>query len=163
MHVIRRLTLGVLVAAVLAACGAHSRGLSDGQYYGKLVSVDIAHRRLNFAPACNLNASGRWATVATSSRTPITLDIAAHPDLEIYLRPSGNVATGHVQGADLRQLADVAAHGRLPDFPPGWFLTVRNSTAVSVAEDSGIRSSGNADKRTFACVWSDRTQTFVRP
>ena len=155
----RRLSLAALVAALLAGCGGHSRKLNDGHWYGKLVSVDVAHRRLDFAPACNLTESGRW--VAVSNRARVTLALAGHPDLEIYFRPSGDASAGHGQRADLRHFADVVTNGRLPDFPPGWFVTVRGGAAASVAEDSGIRSTGKADKRTFACVWSDETQAFV--
>ena len=161
MRSIRRLTLASLVAALLAGCGGHSRKLGDGEWYGKVVSVDVAHRRLDFAPACNLKESGRWAAVPNRAR--VTIALAGHPDLEIYFRPSGDASAAHGQSADLRQLADIVAHRRLPDFPPGWFVTVRGGTTVSVAEDSGIRSSGKADKRTFACVWSGQTQASVSP
>jgi hypothetical protein len=106
-----------------------------------------------------LTESGRW--VAVSNRARVTLALAGHPDLEIYFRPSGDASAGHGQRADLRHFADVVTNGRLPDFPPGWFVTVRGGAAASVAEDSGIRSTGKADKRTFACVWSDETQAFV--
>jgi hypothetical protein len=150
----------VLVASLVSGCRGHSRRLGDGQWYGKLIAVNVAHRRLTFAPACSLNESGRWIVVPASSRVQDTATIA-HPDLEIYFRPSGSVVAGHGQGVHLAQLAPVASHGQRPDFPPGWFVTVRDGAAVSVYEDSGIRSSGEADKRTFACVWSPSTQAFV--
>jgi hypothetical protein len=138
---------------------ARSRRLADGQWYGKLVAVDVGHRKLTFAPACRLS-SERWTAVADGSREQFTATVVRHPDLEIYYRPS-NAAAGHVQSADLALLADVASHGRFPDSPPGWFVTMRGGAAVSVQEDSGIRSSGEADRRTFACVWSCGTQAFV--
>lgn len=162
MHkLLRTLPLVALVAPLVAGCGGHSGRLGDGQWYGKLVSVDVAHQRLTFASACNLNESGRWMSVTGHNRAEVVVALAPHSELEIYFRPSGDAAAGHGQRADLAQLADVALRGRLPDFPPGWFVTLRDGAAVSVAEDSGIRSSGKADKRTFACVWSARTRAFV--
>lgn len=154
----RRLCIGPLAILLLAGCGGHSRKLGDGQWYGKVVSVDVARRRLKFAPTCNL-AAGRW--VAVSNRVAMTIPLARHPDLTIYFRPNGSASAGHAQSVGLHRLADVVAHGRLPDFPPGWFVTTRGGAAASIAEDSGLRSSGSADKRTFACVWSKQAEAFV--
>jgi hypothetical protein len=125
------------------------------------VTVNVPHRQLTFAPACTLGKSGRWIAVPEGSRDQVTAPISPHPDLAIYYRPNGNAAQGHGQSVGLTKLADVALHGRLPHFPPGWFVTVRDRTVVSVEEDSGIRSSGKADRQTFACVWSSSTQAFV--
>jgi hypothetical protein len=158
--VTRLISLAVVTAALLAGCGGSSRTLGDGQWFGKLVSVDVADRRLEFAPACDLNRSGRW--VAARQKGRATIGLSAHPDLEIYFRPNGEVSAGHGESAGVRQLAQVAAHGRLPDFPPGWFVTVRSGAVTSVVEDSGLRSSGKADKRANACVWSRRTRAFVK-
>jgi hypothetical protein len=144
-----------LVAALLAGCGGHSRRLGDGQWYGRLVSVDVTHRRLTVDPACNLNESGSWTAV--KERAQFVVALASHPELQIYVRPGGDAAAGHGQKTELTQFADTAAHD-----PAGWFVALRDGAAVSVEEDSGIRSSGKADKRTFACVWSTRTQAFVR-
>lgn len=123
--------------------------------------MNVPHRQLTFAPACTFGKSGRWIAVPVGSRDQVTATISPHADLEIYYRPNGNVAEGHAQSVGLTKLADVALHGHLPDFPPGWFVTVRDRTVVSVEEDSGVRSSGRADKRAFACVWSRSTQAFV--
>lgn len=155
----RILALALGIAAVLAGCGGSSPKLGDGQWYGKLVSVDVAKQELEFAPACHLNRSGRW--VVGGAEEPFTVGLAAHPSLAVYFRPGGEASQGHGQSADLPQLARIAAHGRLPDFPPGWFVTVRGGEVASVVEDSGIQSSGAADRRTFACVWSKRTRAFV--
>jgi len=123
-------------------------------WFGKLVSVDVGHRQLAFIPACKFK-SGRFH--ASASRARIVLSLGAHPELEIYFRPGGNAEAGHGQAADLRELADVVIHGRLPDFPPGWFLTVRRGRVVAVEENSGLTSSDPGDKRIFACVWNART------
>jgi hypothetical protein len=159
----RRALIVLAVVLVLAApgCGGHSRPLADGEWYGKLSAVNVAHRALSFAPACSLDRSGRWIAVADRSADPITVGIAPKADLEVYFRPNGETAAGHAQPAGLRLLADVASHGRNPNSPPGWFVSARDGVAVSVQEDSGIRSSGKADKQTFACVWSASTQAFV--
>jgi hypothetical protein len=125
------------------------------------VGVDVAQRTLRFAPACRLSESGRSILVPESSRVPATVRVSPEAELEIYYRADGNVADGHGQSTDLEQLADVAVRGRLPVFPPGWFVKVRNGAAVSVQEDSGVRSSGKADRRTFACAWRRSTQAFV--
>lgn len=162
MHALaHRLLLVALIAALAPACGGGARRLADGSWYGKIVSVDVAQRTLRFAPACRFSESGRWIAVPDSSRVPAAVRLSTHADLEIYYRPNGNVAEGHGQSADLKQIADVALRGRLPDSPPGWFVTVRDRAAVSVEEDSRVRSSGKADRRTFACVWSRSTQAFV--
>jgi hypothetical protein len=161
MRSVRSLTLAALSTALLAGCGGHARKLGDGQWYGKIESVDVAHRRLDFAPACHRNESGSWGSAPDGAR--VTIALAGHPNLEIYVRPGGDASAGHEQSADLRRIADVVAHGHLPSFPPGWFVAVRGGTPVSVAEDSGVRSSGKPDERTFACVWSRKTQAFVSP
>ena len=155
-----RLFFVALIAALAAACGGGARDLADGSWYGKVVSVDVAQRTLRFAPACRFSESGRWIAVPDSSRVP-AVRVSPHADLEIYYRPNRNVGEGHGQSADLKQVADVALPGRLANSPPGWFITVRDRAAVSVEEDSGVRSSGKADRRTFACVWSRSTQAFL--
>jgi hypothetical protein len=116
---------------------------------------------MTFAPACRLSKSGRWIAVPATSRVPVVVPLSPRADLEIYYRPNGNAAEGHGQSADLKQFADVALRGHLPDSPPGWFVTVRDRKAVWVEEDSGVRSSGKADRRTFECVWSRSAQAFV--
>lgn len=158
---LRRLLPVALIASVAAGCGGHPRRLDDGSWYGKVVTVDGAQRTLTFAPACRFSKSGRWIAVPATSRVPAAVTVSPRPDLEIYYRPNGNVAEGHLQSADLKQFADVARHTHLPDFPPGWFITVRDRAAVSVEEDSGISSSEQADQRTYACVWSRGTRAFV--
>ena len=102
---------------------------ADGEWYGKIVSVSVSRRTLMFAPACRGSA-----TVPVSERGAESL-LIAHADLEIYYRPGGKVVGGHVQAASLKLLASVAAHGRLPDFPPGWFVTVKGGAVISVRED----------------------------
>jgi hypothetical protein len=154
-------TLLFLIALVLAAgCGGGSRRLEDGQWYGKLVTVNVAQRKVTFAPACRFKAP-RWSAVPTRGRVRFTVSLAPDPDLAIYVRPSGSAGAGHGQPTNLAQLADVVLHGHLPDSPPGWFVTARDGTAVSVHEDSGTRSTGSRDRRTFACVWRRSTQRFV--
>jgi len=133
----------------------------DGDLYGKLVAVNVADRKLTFAPVCRLSKSGHWIALPVKSRTQITATIRPKARLEIYYRPNGNAAAGNARSGNLRQVADVVVHGHLPDFPPGWFITVRDGAVLSVREGSGIRSSGKGDKRRFACVWSRSTQSFV--
>jgi hypothetical protein len=151
------------MASFTLSCGGDPLGgrspLRSGSWYGKVVSVNAARATLVFAPACMLTASQRWISVA--KRESVRLNISRDAALDIYFRPDGDAARGHSQSVDLRGLADVAANGRLPSHPPGWFVTLRNGVAVSVAEDSGIRSTGRAARRTFACVWSRGTQSFV--
>jgi hypothetical protein len=133
-----------IILALAATCGGDSRRLADGRWYGKVVGVDVARRAFAFAPACHLDRSGRWTAVRDRSRDPIKAPIARDAALEIYFRPAGNPAAGHQQSVALAPLADTAFHGRLPDSPPGWFVTVRDEAVVSVEEDSGIRSSDKA-------------------
>jgi hypothetical protein len=156
-----RLLLVALIALLMTGCGGDPRRLGEGSWYGKVVAVNIAQRTLTFAPACRLSKSGRWIAVPAARHVPAVVRLAEHADLQIYYRPSGNPAEGHGQGAELKEFADVALRGRLPHFPPGWFVTVRDDAAVSVEEDSGVRSSGTADRRKFACVWSRSTRRFV--
>jgi hypothetical protein len=158
---VRRLLLAALFASLASGCGGGPRRLGDSSWYGKVVTVNIAERTLTFAPACRFSKSGRWSAVPATSRVPAAVPLSPRADLEIYYRPHGNVAEGHGQSADLKQFADVALRSRLPDSPPGWFVMVRDRAAVSVEEDSGLRSSGKADRRTFACVWSRSTAAFV--
>jgi len=158
---IGRLLSVVLIVSLAAGCGGRSRRLDDGRWYGKIVAVDVAHRRLTFAPACELGESKRWIAVPAGSRVATTVPLSSRADLQIYYRPNGNAAQGRGQSSDLTQVAEVAVRRHAPDFPPGWFVTVRDRAAASVQEDSGIRSSGKADGRTFACVWSRRTRAFV--
>jgi hypothetical protein len=158
----RTIGLAVLTAALLAGCGGSSPGLADGAYYGKLVSVDVAQRRLEFVPACRLHArSARWEAVGGGAR--FTIALASHPRLEVYYRPGGHASAGYAAGAGLRQLARVAAHGRVPDYLPGWYVVVRRGTVAAVIENSGLRPSGQVVRRKLACVLSKRTQAFVRP
>jgi hypothetical protein len=154
-------SLIALVAALATGCGGQSPRIVDGDLYGKVVAVNVADRKLTFAPVCRLSKSGRWIALPVSSRTRVTATISPQASLEVYYRPNGNAAEGNGQSVNLRQIAEVALDGHLPDFPPGWFVTVRDDAVVSVEEDSGVRSSGEADKRTFACVWSRSTQAFV--
>jgi hypothetical protein len=157
----RTIVLAVVIAALLTGCGGSPRTLGDGQWYGKLTSVDVSQRRLEFAPVCRLTRPGwRWAVRDAEQR--FTVPVAAHPDLSIYVRPDGNISEGHGQSTYLRLLAGSAAHGPDPDSPPGWFVTVRNGAVTYVAEDSGLRSSDPSDKRGNACVWSRRTQAVVK-
>ena len=139
--------------------GGHgNRRLSDGSWYGKIVGVRVAQRTLTFAPACRISESGRWVS---ASHAPSAVALTPRAALAIYYRPDGSAAAGHSQPTDWKDLADVAAHGRLPDFPPGWFITLKDRAAASIEEDSGISSSGTADRRRFACVWSRATRAFV--
>jgi hypothetical protein len=156
---LRTIILALVIAALLAGCGGSSRTLGDGQWYGKLVSVDVSGRRVEFAPAC-FSTRRRW--VARRGEGQFTIGLAEHPSLAIYYRPNGEASAGHGQGADLGQLARIAAGGRLPDFPPGWFITVRGGGVASVVEDSGLRSGDPADKRTNVCIWSRQTRAFVK-
>jgi hypothetical protein len=112
---LRTIILALVIAALLAGCGGSSRTLGDGQWYGKLTSVDVSQRRLAFAPAC-FSTRRRW--VARRGEGRFTIGLAEHPSLAIYYRPNGEASAGHGQGADLGQLARIAAGGRLPDFPP---------------------------------------------
>jgi hypothetical protein len=148
-----------VTAAVAAGCGGDAP-LADGRWYGKAVAVDVAERRLTFAPACKFDRS-RWVDVDDRSR--VDIEIALGAELGIYFRPGGNAAAGHGQQADLAQLEDWLEGGPGPSSPPGWFVVVRDGAAVSVEQSSGIRSSGRADRRTFACIWSERTDMFVGP
>jgi hypothetical protein len=150
--------LAVSTAAASAEKSSHIPPLTDGRWYGKVVAVDVRSRDLLFEPACVLR-SNRWTSVERSQRA---VHLATGADLVIYFRPGGNAVAGHVQSATLRELMPVALHGRLPDFPSGWFLTVSHGVGGSLQEDSGARSSGEADQRTFACIWSPQTQVFVR-
>jgi len=156
-----RLALVALVTFVAPSCGGHAQRLADGRWYGKVVAVDVAHRNVTFAPACRFSGAGRWISVPTGRRVAAVAHLSTDADLEIYYRPNGNAARGHGQRSGLAQLAEVALHGDHRDFPPGWFVTVRNRAAVSVQEDSGVRSTGKADRRTFACIWSRSTRAFV--
>jgi hypothetical protein len=153
--------LVALIAAFATGCGGRSPGVDDGDWYGKVVRVNVPHRKVTFEAACRLSKSGRWMALPVNSRAQVTATIAPHAHLQIYYRPSGNLAWGHGQSAGLPMLADVALHGQLPDFPPGWFVTVRDGAVVTLNEDSGLRSSGRADQRRFACVSSRGTQAFV--
>jgi hypothetical protein len=85
----------------------------------------------------------------------VVVPITKGADLEIYFRPSGSVEAGHIQRANLALLKHVAEHGRLPDFPPGWFVTVERGVAVSVDEDSGLRESSKG------CISAGTTHVFV--
>jgi hypothetical protein len=157
----KRLLLMVLLASVAAGCGGHSRRLADGDWYGKIVAVDVAHRTVTLAPACRSVQSTGWIDVQARDRVATSVLLSRRADLEVYYRPGGNAARGHGQPSDLTQLADVASRHHDPDFPPGWFVTVRDRVGVSVHEDSGVRSAGTAEKRKFACVWSRSTRAFV--
>lgn len=137
-------------AALAAGCGAGARHLADGGWYGKLVSVDVKQRSIVFAPACGPNGSA-------VSRTPATIHLAAHPDLEIYFRPGGRAVAGHVQPVGLASLAQAPADIAPPDFPPGWYLIVQGGVATSVLEDSGQWSTD----ANFRCISSPNTQRFV--
>jgi hypothetical protein len=86
------------------------------------------------------------------------ISIAPHADLAIYVRPGGKSAAGHGQPADLALLAAVVSRGSPSDLRSGWSVAVRDGVAVSVEEDSGLRSVGKADKRVFACIWSSKTR-----
>ena len=155
---IRAVVVGGLILA-LAGCGGNARKLGDGEWYGKIVSIDVKHRNVVLAPACEING-GRSITMADHAAA--TNPIASNADLTIYFRPSGNIVAGHGQSATLKQLADVAVHGRLPDFPPGWFVTVKRGAAISLEEDSGVEAPDDpVAKRALACVWSKPTRAFV--
>ena len=156
-----RLLLIALVASLATGCGGDSRRLGNGSWYGKVVAVNVAQRTLTFVPGCRFSKSKRWNAVPATSRVPVAVTLSPRADWTIYCRPNGNGAEGHAKSADLKHLADAALHGHLPNFPPGWFVTVRDRTAVSLEEDSGIRSPGQADQQTFACVWSRSTRVFV--
>jgi hypothetical protein len=155
----RLLSVALLALSAWACGGDDPRRLGDGSWYGKVVTVNVAQRTLRFAPACRLSESDQWVAVPASDRAPVSVSLSPSADFLIYYRRSGSA--GHGQSADLKQLADVALRGRLPEHPPGWFVTVQESDAVTVEGDSGIRSSGEADRRTFACVWSLSTRRFV--
>lgn len=153
-----RMLLVVLVPVIATGCGGrHPQRLGEGLWYGKFIDMNVPQRMTTFASACRFS-DGRW--IATRRDVSATA-VSPHADLEIYVRPGGRAAAGHAQSADLKLLSDVALHGRPPDSPPGWFVRVRNHVAVSISEDSGVRSSGRVDQRTFACVWSGITHAFV--
>jgi hypothetical protein len=152
------LLLVALIPSIATACGGrHPQRRGEGFWYGKFIAISIPQRTTTFVPACRFS-DGRW--IATR-RDTIETTVSPHADLEIYFRPRGSPAAGHVQSAELKLLSAVALHGRPPDSPPGWFVKVRNHVAVSVSEDSGVGSSARADQRTFACVWSSSTRAFV--
>lgn len=152
------LRLVALVALIATACGGrHPQRLGEGLWYGKFIAINVPQRTTTFASACQFS-HGRW--IATRRDSTATA-VSPHADLEIYFRPGGRAAGGHAQSADLKLLSDVALHRRAPDSPPGWFVRVRDHVAVSISEDSGVHSSGRADQRTFACLWSRSTSAFV--
>jgi hypothetical protein len=136
------------------------RELANGSWYGKIVAVDVADRSLSFSPACEIRR-GIWIVVSRRARSPARVTVARDADLAIYYRPSGSLVAGHVQGADLRLLGDAAIHGRLPDFPPGWYVVVQHDLATAVSEDSGLRSAGTYDRRRAGCTWTRQTAAFV--
>jgi hypothetical protein len=139
----------------------YPRRLGEGSWYGKVLAVNVAQRRLTFAPACRFSRSRRWIAVQGNSRVPAAVPLAPRAQFQIYYRPKGNPAEGHGQPSDLKQFATVALRGHLPHFPSGWFVTVRDHAAVSVEQNSEVKSSGRADRQTFACVWSRSTRLFV--
>lgn len=143
--------LVTLVVALATSCRGASNRSADGSWYGTL-SVDVPHRTVRVSPTCKLSG-GRWVSVA-QKRAATVLRVSRRADIEIYYKPSGNAAEGHGQPADLNQLAESAMHDGPIDSPPRWFVTVHGQRAVSIVEDSGVRSSGRADRRTFACVWA---------
>jgi hypothetical protein len=146
------------IPSLTIGCGGDQRRLGDGSWYGKVVAVNVSKRTLTFAPACRFSKSRRWTA---TSRVPAAVTLSRRADVEIYYRPNGSPAQGHGQSAELSTFADVALHGRSPASPPGWFVTVREGAAMSVEQDSGVTSSGKADRQTFACVWSRSTRRFL--
>lgn len=140
----------IVAACVANAAGAAEGDLSAGAWYGKIVSVNARTRSIVFAPAC-----GPSGVVPLAGRVPVVMRIVKNADVEIYYRPGGSVEAGHVQFADLALLKSIAEHGRLPDFPPGWFVSVKDGAAVSIDEDSGIRRSA------AGCISSASTFAFV--
>jgi len=89
--------------------------------------------------------------------------VARAADLAIYFRPRGSRVAGHSQPADIGMLADTAVHGRLPDFPPGWYVDIRDRKVSRAAEDSGLREDDPAWKRRYSCIESRSTIALVTP
>jgi hypothetical protein len=154
-----RLLLAAVGASLVGGCGGQHERLADGSWYGKVLRVNVAHRALTFTPACRASKSG--GSFRATRRAPVTITVSPRADIAIYYRPNGDAAAGHSQSADLRGFAHVALRGHLPDFPPGWFIAVRDGAAVSIEEDSGIRATGGAEQRKYGCVWSRDTRRFV--
>ena len=64
----------------------------------------------------------------------VRVAISSRPDPEVYVKPTRDPTSWHVQRVALHQLEGA---------PPGrWFVTVRGGVAVMVAQDSGIRPDG---------------------
>ena len=151
--------LGVLV--VLPSCGGDKeRGLDDGFWFGAVREASISQRTVTFAPVCRLGGR-RWLAVDLDKRRARRLRLSPDPKLQIYFRPDGSAARGHGQTVDIRGLAGVIGRTGTRSFPPGWWVVVRDGRASVIAEDSGVRSTGQADRRTFACIWNRHTQRFV--
>ena len=108
-----------------------------------------------------VDPAGRWVAVPAHDRVPSAAKVAAHPGLGIYFRPGGDVVAGHEQSADLALIADVARRGRLPDFPPGWFVTIKNGLVTTVQEDSGLRATGRGEIQRAGCPWTRDAGAFV--
>jgi hypothetical protein len=152
---VNRMRCAALVAllTVLGAPSAHASRPSDGVWYGKITSVNVARRTFVFTSACALTPAGRWI-VATRNTT--TVSLGTHVGLTIYYRPNGDPVAGHPQSANLTTLASIANGKPSPDFPPGWAVTVKHGVALLVEESSGLYGDPS-----LGCVASAVTRRFI--
>lgn len=89
-----RLFLVAVILALAAGCGGDSRRLADGQWYGKLVGVHVAHRSLTFAPRVGSSprAGSAEALAPTTGRPPTSGSSPTWPCLATFrtFRPDGS-------------------------------------------------------------------------
>ena len=110
--------------------------LTDGYWYGNITSVNVAPQTLVFVPQCQATSSSFLSPVPFTSGSA-ELSIAPDATFDIYYRPGGDVSEGHGQPGDLQDVAGAVSEG-LPDYPPGWYVTIENGVATNVEESSGI-------------------------
>ena len=83
----------------------------------------MAPQTLVFVPQCEASSSSFLSPVPFTSGSA-ELSIAPEASFDIYFRPGGDVTEGHGQPGDLQDVAGAVSEG-LPDYPPGWFVTIK--------------------------------------
>lgn len=150
------------VMTVTTSCaGAGTARLGEGEWYGKILSVDSSRRELTFVPLCKPNQKGVWVAVPPRLRIPSHARVAARAVLVVFAHVKNPAVLELSQRVSLARIGEVVLHGRRPTYFPGWWVTVKAGETTVVKENAGITVRGTPWAATYGCIYSPATAAIV--
>jgi hypothetical protein len=111
----------------------------DGSYIGKLVEVDADAAMIRFITTCSRSPSAGIKQLDKDQQRNRLLRVATPSYLVVFVKSRNEPNGGHLEGADLDKLAEVARQ----DSSARWVLVVDQSVVVALQEDNGAQGSAS--------------------